>query len=635
MAHEAALLLEGAWPAGAPAWHESLDQRVDAGFEWIDVLAGHWAEQLGGANDLAAGRSGGGIHDEITAAYLNALSLRYGLVRLLRVVAYLTEIRPVESGERMDLVAARGRDEDYADLLAELARAAGAELCVHWRVARGRPETAFPPNGRPRRWCGLAARWLEPSVGDCDVGHRAVLCGNPRILDPVCAELVGRGCRVWWLYDRFAFHSWLRWRKAGVGQLVCNASTGRQNRIASRLPEQLLCRQVDLVPAVGRWLAGQMRLHGRMQTRTLEALDAHFRRIRPDSLVVCEDATPFARAAVAIARRHGATSFVVQHGAPTCRFAYAPLAADRFLAWGHSSRQQLIDWGVAAERIEVTGSPQHDNWAKRFQGDVNRVEAARGSLPAALAPWRRLGRRRWGRLGRGRARPAWKDAALRFEDESVKRAAPRLLVLGTVPPDDDRPESIAAHFNRATYTAMWQAIFAVAQARPGTRLTIKTHPRGPRDAILEAAMQAHPAVPSTIVKNGLLWELVAGADCTLSLISSAGVEAAQAGAPVIQIMPPGSGDILPCAAWGLVGSARTQAELERLVDRVLRGDWRAADPTDGRVLDNFSGSAAARAADAILRADHRAVPADGRAASAEAGDRAERAAGRLQTTQVG
>ena len=55
-----------------------------------------------------------------------------------------------------------------------------------------------------------------------------------------------------------------------------------------------------------------------------------------------ETAEPLARAAVAVARRHGCRSFVVPHGAPCCRFGFSPAAADNLLAWGESSRRKNI-----------------------------------------------------------------------------------------------------------------------------------------------------------------------------------------------------------------------------------------------------------------------------------------------------
>ena len=64
-----------------------------------------------------------------------------------------------------------------------------------------------------------------------------------------------------------------------------------------------------------------------------------------------------ARAAVAVSRRCGAKSFVVQHGVPLCRFGFAPPVADHVLVWGRSSAEKLMQWNVQPGQIRITGWP--------------------------------------------------------------------------------------------------------------------------------------------------------------------------------------------------------------------------------------------------------------------------------------
>ena len=55
------------------------------------------------------------------------LALRYYVVKLLRVVAYFTEVHRLHAGDTVQLVAARNRDEDYAHCLEQLCRRTAAE----------------------------------------------------------------------------------------------------------------------------------------------------------------------------------------------------------------------------------------------------------------------------------------------------------------------------------------------------------------------------------------------------------------------------------------------------------------------------------------------------------------------------
>ena len=184
---------------------------IDDHFAWIDRQAAEWAEMLcaaAGHADTplrpvsdgwlwpvsdratrptaglpAAGKepSGGvGKPAPNLLAYLNVLDLRYYLVKLLRVVGFFTELRPLEEDDSLELVLQPGRDDDYADVIAELARTAAAAYRQQEAAAAAGPPLLFPPNGLPRRWLGRLANCL--ALG----GRRRTACVS------CCAAI--RGC---------------------------------------------------------------------------------------------------------------------------------------------------------------------------------------------------------------------------------------------------------------------------------------------------------------------------------------------------------------------------------------------------------------------------------------------------------
>ena len=579
-----AVLFEGSWPgASPPESRRALDDEIDARFAWIDRAASRLAEQSGDPMFLPDAEDPGSA--PINPAWLNALALRYYLAKLLRLVAYFTEIRPLEAGDRVHLVVAGRRDEDYAFCMAELCRLAGASCRVEWVVRPERPAQRFPRNGRWRRGLARLCRLLDPPRSASESPPRVVLCGNPRFLDPVCRELLRRNCRVWWLYDRFAIRSWLRWRPLGVGQLVCQSSDAGGNRMTQAVPERLECRGVNLAEPARRWLADRLRTYGPRQTRIVARIDDHFRRVRPQAVVLTDDATPMARAAVALARRHGAASLVVQHGAPVCRFGFAPLSADRILVWGRSSQDQLTRWGVPAGRIDVVGSPWHERLNDELSQD--------GWLDHAGWP------------GSSAASP--------------QNALPRILLLATTPPHDERPDAVALHLTRRTYAEMLRTALAAVSTIPGAELIVKLHPRAPDDPIAHAALSEFPAVRSRVVTSGAVEPWFDEVDCVLSCFSSAGIDATLAGVPVIQLLPRGSGDVLPHDEWGMLGTARTEAELTALLLQALDArrktvgwversethahtDRRSKSAPNPNVFADLGNSAASTIAEAILAA---------------------------------
>jgi hypothetical protein len=569
---EPALLLEGSWPADASAGQRwSLDQSIDDRFAWIDQLAADWARSLAGVDLLAAKRGQaadcGSLVDCVSPAYLNALALQYYLVKLIRVLAYFTELGPLGPGDCLELTAAAGRDEDYADVLSQYCRSVGAQWRVRW--VEGMQASVEPRSRNPlwRRWAAGICRRLLPAVERADSQRRVVLCGDGRLLDPICRQLLLRRCHVWWLGDRFSLRSWLHWQSAGVGQLVCNSSLGRENQLRSQVPDRLEFHNVDLAVPIHRWLAGQIAAHGAWQSRLVGQIERHFRSVRPQALVLDADTTPLGRAAVAAARRCGAASFVVQHGAPCCRFGFSLPAADRFLVWGRSSRQMLRDWGVPPQRIRITGSPQHEQPHQDLK------------LP-------------------GGCRPVGHAAGAKYE----QMQPPRILLLTPVPPRDDRPGPLALHLTTSAYAEMLRIALATVEGIHGVELLIRPCPCGAGDPVLRAVQAEFPSLGSRLVARSPLQRWFHGVDCVLSCSSGEAVEAVLAGLPVIQLAPPGANGALPHDQWAVVGTAQSEVELQRLLVRVLVEGWHPRLVSRASVLAAHGEAAAARIAEEVLSA---------------------------------
>ncbi len=506
-----ALLLEGDWNSPVPSpLRDSLDGLYDVRHAWIDVQAARLAEELA-QRGLAAGRQG-------WLPWLDNLKLRYFLVRLVRIVAYFEE-RPELT--QVDFHSAGPCDGDYVLLLTEICRRRGIAFEVHLHGDEpARRPPCMPANPPHRQLAGrLAALWGSwPLRQGFDASApRVLLCGNPSLLDPLCTGLVAQGSRVAWLWDRFPLKWWRTWR-GRVEPLVCDAANGKHNGMCIDTWGPIECQGFDLASAVRHWFELRAECYGAWQTRLVERIERHLDSFRPSVLVLDEDSTPTARAAVAVAREQGIGSIVLQHGAPCVRFGYSPLAADRIGVWGEASRQRFIDWGVPAERIRVTGSPKHDELLH----------------------------------GRPTARPA-------------ASAGLRVLVLGTLPPSDDRPDSVALHLTSESHRGMLRAAFGGLVEVPGAQIVLKLHPRLASEQVFCDALAEFPHLNVQIVRGGDLAGMVSDCDVVLSCASSAGLEAAWWGRPVVEILPEGSEVPFPAAWWGQVGIARTPEEVASLL----------------------------------------------------------------------
>lgn len=594
------VLLEGAWEkatrgseSAAPpqrAWF-ALDTLLDSRWGVIDEEATRLADLAAGsplrlsANGCTGSEAGEFLLDSVGRVrlrpeWIEALALRYAMVRWIRVATFFRQIRPFQSDQPIEAFLTPGRDDDYALLLEQLAQKAGANLTVHWRPDDWQEPVGLAPNPWWRRWLGRFACWCNPPLpsspersGRTSDRPCVLLCGNPRILDPVCQAFLDRHVQVWWLYERFAVRAWLRQRRFGVGQLWCDqrpqfSLSALQPKGCSPLRKVLKrwhdrkadgnnqpdsdpllpCRigpleyqGIDLGPVARQWVNRRMQWAHRRYGQWIAAVESHLTRLRPQAVILDEDATAFSRVVVATARSLGVSSWVVQHGAPYIRFGFAPLEVDYICVWDQASRRQLIQWGVPKEQIFVTGSP----WQEKVRAELRR-SSIRGCR------FRKAFSFVWSAPAE-KEKPFW------------------ILLLTTVPPRDHRPDPVGFHLTTATYAEMIRSAFAAAARMPGARLMVKLHPRAGRDRWVEKARQAFPQLPVYQKVGGSLAACLAQADCVLGCASSAGVDAVWAGWPVIQLLPEGSSELLPTEEWGFVGTARTEAEIYTLLSQVRWG----------------------------------------------------------------
>lgn len=504
------IVLEGSAASTDPT-ALSLDDVLDARWAWIDDVASQLAtDYLHHLHDQNA--------DAAFVAECSVLRLRYELVKLLRPLAYLTE-RPPESPYRHVIVAAeRGLDEALVLALQVWATGQRLMLHVHWSTPAAKPPDAPVPNERWRRWLSQLDSLWPKSRGKACVGT-ALLTGQPCLLDDVCRELVKRRWQVTWLWDRFHVGCAQSWWTQGVHQVTCNAPRHIAGRPALQSPEvSLIWREIDLGPAVDRWLTQQAASRARWFFGLRNAVERHFDQLRPSVLVVDEDVSPLQRLAVLEARRRETRSIVVQHGLPVVQFGFAPLAADAIAAWGNASRDRLASWGIPQERIIVTGTAK--------------------PLPA----------------------PRTRDHG--------PRTLPRILILATVPPRVGRPDSVAYHWTEGSAETLWRTLFTTLAQVPHASLVVRPHPRTISDSIFDRVAAEFPQLKPTLDARSSLDESLAQCDWVISCLSGSGVEAAWAGKPVVQLMPVGSAELIEPRAWGLTASVRTQEELRAALDRL-------------------------------------------------------------------
>lgn len=576
--HGEQLLLEGEWPAPLAENRYSLNGCVTRTYAWIDERVDELHAQL---LDATAGASP--TPQELRPEFLLALELRYYLVKLARFAAVVREFLRSGSFTEVNLWCSAGRDEDYADLTRQLCLAHGTRLKTIDGQVSTHGSASMPQASERRRLAGLrhaARRPVDWARAACASAERIsgtsppagsnrpiVLCGAPAHLGPLLAPLCSRSdAPVYWLCDTLALRQYAKWRPRGVRFLVCDdpckgIDRDRFNawgrRAVSSAGHLSFC-DIDLGPTVRRWLRRQWERGGPRLARCRAQMEEHFRRIGARWLLVDEDATPLKRLAVAVARQSGVRSAVVQHGAPYVRYGFAPLAADVLFAWGELSRRQFQHWGVPDDRVRVTGSPKHDLLC---------------AAAHTVAPPKRR-----------------------------RRRSRQWLLFASVHHSDDRPDVVSFQFTAATNAEMVRMVLRALRSFPDSKLVIKLHPRTTDAAFFTALVAEFPELAGRVrvVRGGKNHRRVRRAACVLSCASSAGIEAMLSGAPVIQLMPAGSEELVDPDDWRFAGTARTQQQLDACLEAVLSGSL-ASPPLDelGDVFANLQRPAGPQIAEAL------------------------------------
>lgn len=533
------LLLEGSWDAVSSDRHAhrsashrwSLDEEIDARFSHVDLAAVRLSETLAGSASQEV-RPGAAL----SFASINALALRYYLVKLLRLVTFFRDIAPLRPGDRITAWLSCGRDEDYAALLTSVAETHGAELVVNWgKSAKPSPATPKAKWNRTREWiaAALASRNVSSRISGKE--HRnshdrpIMLCGDTRHLDPLCEELLRRGRQLVYLNEQLSLRNVWKWRKTPVTILHCPASADETGSSSdSRIHQRLSWENVDLTDAVMQFLGTLSREQGARQNRWIDQIDKHLRQHAPHAILLDEDATPFKRIVVLLAQRQGIPTLVVQHGAPVVRFAFVPTLADRFCASCQGSANQMINWGAEPDRVFVTGTPKNEQVQARIRG---------------------------------------------IKRKHSPTQSPRFLLLATTIPRDHRPDAVQFHLTTATYQGMLHLAWSSVSQIEGGSLVVKLHPRSRETGFYQVIARDYPGLHTEFVRTGDLADLLPGCTAVLSCVSTAGIEALACGIPVIQLRPQGSANVLSDPSWNFQGTARGSGELLTHLRQAVAGGW--------------------------------------------------------------
>lgn len=125
-------------------------------------------------------------------------------------------------------------------------------------------------------------------------------------------------------------------------------------------PPEMLLDGVDLGPAALRRLSPLVKRSMPHLAAEETAVERFLIAARPASVALASDQHRIGRVTVAVARRLGIPSVVLQHGLPQAPIGYLPVVADRVAAWSAASRDWFLEAGTPSGSVVVVGNPRAD-----------------------------------------------------------------------------------------------------------------------------------------------------------------------------------------------------------------------------------------------------------------------------------
>lgn len=337
------------------------------------------------------------------------------------------------------------------------------------------------------------------------------------------------------------FAAYTRWRD--VIDAVSLSATVTAELRRTEQPEtddHVLIAARQAIRELHRGYVAQTLLDHRTVERMMAAID-------PRAIVLASDAHRYSRMVVAVARRMGIPTFVVQHGALVVADFYLPVVADRMLAWGPWCRDWFVRRGTDRARVAAVGFVRG------------------GSSPPA-----------------GRTH---NDAS------TVLYAA----------------QPLAERLNRD----LLQVLRATLEARPGLNLVIRPHPGEGRRVELERLLSGWPnelAGRFSVSAAGVPLETdFERCDAVVTAQSTVGIDALAAGKPVLLLRHPEIEEPIPFVKFGCVLPATDSVELQAGLTALAEEDTRLQLAESARrFLDAYVGpvgrAAALKAAATVLSA---------------------------------
>jgi CDP-glycerol glycerophosphotransferase (TagB/SpsB family) len=257
---------------------------------------------------------------------------------------------------------------------------------------------------------------------------------------------------------------------------------------------------------------------------------------------------------------------VIQHGAPfeMVKMALAPVTCTKIAAWGSHSQELLREWGVPADKIEVTGAPRYDAFAAQPSSD-SRQEVIR--------------------------------------DFNLSRAKKMVIFAADPFHEPERADFVGNSLTLAEQRHVVHALIRIFTQMSDCQLIVKLHPRERYESFFQKWInEAGGGQTIRLARSYSTRKLLQSCDLLITVCSTVAIEALICKKPVITVNFSGGPDLQPHAEKGVALKAVHEEGLERAIRNAFSSPQNLSERREAVLVEyvgKLDGSSSRRVADLL------------------------------------
>ena len=259
------------------------------------------------------------------------------------------------------------------------------------------------------------------------------------------------------------------------------------------------------------------------------------RKNKPNLLILFSDTTEHTMPYALIASKLKIHSLIVQHGVIGTKYGYLPSFSEKFATWGQICKNILIENGLEAEKIIITGAHRLDRYIY-----INNNKKLKEEIKNSV-----------------------------YEEFNIEKNK-KLIVLATGHGDLFSGYSYYSSETPNDVEKMYYCVLNTVKHIPDSYLLIKLHPYDPHSSLPKEIIKHLSIKNATVIKKGNIENIFTASDCVITTTSGTGLEAMMVEKPVIHLTFRNLTQLLFSYSYNAVHEVFNCKNLEIVIRNVLR-----------------------------------------------------------------